>query len=124
MLLYWKKHCKVHKVQILISLDIGRGNVALDSRRWLCKRWMHLSTGMLVYRDLMSKLAKYLLFISMSVYLLMSVIPNFLCVSLMVLNRGDNNMARGLTISWGKADPIPEIKGLSGMSGWWVLGRP
>ena len=33
---------------------------------------MHLSTGILVYKDLMSKLSKYLLCISMSVNLLSS----------------------------------------------------
>ena len=58
---------------------------------------MHLSTGMLVYRDLISKLANYLLFILMSVNLLSD--PEVLMgASLMVPNRGDNNLARSLAI--------------------------
>ena len=55
----------------------------------------------------MSKLAKYLLFISMSVSWLSSDPEFFMCVSLMVPNRGDNNLARSLAI-WG-VDPIPEM---------------
>ena len=80
----------------------------------------------LVYRDLMSKLAKYLLFISMSVSWLSSDPEFFMYVSLMVPNKGDNNLARSLAISWGGggADPIPEMMGLRRMSGLWVLGRP
>ncbi len=84
---------------------------------------MHLSTGILVYKDLMSKLAKYLLCISMSVSLLSSDPEFFRCALLMVPNRGVNNLARSLAILWG-ADPIPEIMGLRGISGLWVLGRP
>ena len=62
---------------------------------------MHLSTGILVYKDLMSKLAKYWLFISMSVSWLSSDLGFFMCASLMVPNRGDNNLAKSLAILWG-----------------------
>ena len=49
---------------------------------------MHLSTGILVYSDLISKQAKYLLLISISLNLLKRG-PEFLvCVSLMVSKRG------------------------------------
>ena len=47
-----------------------------------------------------------------------------MCASLMVPNRGDNNFARSLAILWGWGDPMPEIIGVRGMSGLWVLGRP
>ena len=80
---------------------------------------MHLSTVMLVYKDLICKLAKYLLFISMSVSWLSSDPEFFMCASLMVPNRG-----KSLAILWGEANPIPEITGLRGMSGLWVFGRP
>ena len=70
----------------------------------------------------MSKQAKYLLFISMSVSWLSSDLEIFMCASLMVPNRGDTNLARSLAILWG-ANPIPEMMGLRGMSGLWVLGR-
>ena len=63
---------------------------------------MHLSTGILVYKDLMSKLAKYFLFILMSVSWLSSDPESFMCVSLMVPNTGDNNLARSLAILWGQ----------------------
>ena len=59
----------------------------------------------------MSKLAKYLLFISMSVSWVSSDPEFFRCASLMVPHRGDNNLARSLVILWG-ADPIPEMMGL------------
>ena len=64
---------------------------------------MHLSTGILVYKNLMSKLAKFLLCISMSVSWLSSD-PEFffMCESRMVYNRGDNNLARRLAILWGQ----------------------
>ena len=77
---------------------------------------------MLAYRDLISKLAKYLLFISMSVNLLRSDPEFLMCASLMIPNRNDI-LARSLAILWG-ADPMPEIIGLRRMSGLWVLGRP
>ena len=48
---------------------------------------MHLLTGMLVYRDFISKLAKYLLFISMSVNWLRSDLEFSMCASLMVPNK-------------------------------------
>ena len=38
-----------------------------------------------------------------------------MCTSLMVPNRGDNNLARSLAILWG-ADSIPELIGLKGLS--------
>ena len=60
---------------------------------------------------MMSKLAKYLLFISMSVSWLSSDPEFFMCASLMVPNRGDNNLARSLAILWG-ADPMPKVIGL------------
>ena len=66
---------------------------------------------MLVYRDLISKLAKYLLFISMSVNLLRSDPEFLMCASLIIPNRRDNNLARSLAILWG-ADPMSEIIGL------------
>ena len=91
----------VFKVQILISLEIGKRNVELDFRRWLCRRSIHLSTGMLVYKDLMSKLAKYLLFISMSVSWLSSDPEFFMCASVMLPNIRDNNLAKSLAILWG-----------------------
>ena len=71
---------------------------------------MHLSTGMLVYRDLISELAKYLLFLSMSVNLLRSVPEFSMCTSLIV----HNNLARSSAILGGGADPMPEIIGLKG----------
>ena len=49
----------------------------------------------------MSKRAKYLLFISMSVSWLSSDLEFFMCASLMVPNRGDNRLARSLAILWG-----------------------
>ena len=100
MLLYWKWQCEVHKTQIFISLEIDRGNVELDFRRWLCRRSMDLSTGILVCKDFMSKLGKYLLFISMSVSWLSSDPEFFMCASLMVPNREDNNLAKSLAILW------------------------
>ena len=53
---------------------------------------------MLAYRDLISKLAKYLWFISMSVNLLRNDPEFLMCASLMVPNRKDNNLARSLAI--------------------------
>ena len=85
---------------------------------------MHLSTSMLIYRDLISKLAKYLLFISMSVNLLRRDPEFLMCVSLMVPNRGDNILARSLAILWWEADPMLEIIGHKGISGLWGSGRP
>ena len=84
---------------------------------------MHLSAGMLVYKDLIPKLAKYLLFTSMSVSWLSSDSEFFMCASLMVPNTGDNNLAKSLAILWG-ADPMPEIIGLREMSGLWGFERP
>ena len=88
------------KRQILISLERGRCNVVLHFRRWLCRCSIHLSTYILVYRNLISKQGKYLLFISMSVNLLRSDPEFLMCVSQIVRNRGNNNLARGLGILW------------------------
>ena len=63
---------------------------------------MHLSTGTLVCKVLISKLAKYLLLISMSVSWLSSEPEFFMCASLMVPNKGDNNLVRSLAILWGQ----------------------
>ena len=48
---------------------------------------------MLVHRDLISKLAKYLLFILSSVNLLRGDSKFLMCASLMVPNGGDNILA-------------------------------
>ena len=58
----------------------------------------------------------------MSVNLLRSDAKFLMYASLMVPDRGANNLARGLAVLWG-ADPMPEIIGLRGMSGLCVLGR-
>ena len=71
----------MYKVQILISLEIGRGNEVLDFRRWLWRRLMHLSIYMLVCRESISKLANYLLFISIVKYQISLFLSLSLCLS-------------------------------------------
>ena len=58
--------------QTLINLEMCRGKVMFLFRRWLSKRLIHLANGILVYRDLMSRLAKDLFFILMLLILLRS----------------------------------------------------
>ena len=58
----------------------------------------------------------------MSVNLLTSHPEFSMCASLMVPNRGDNNLARSLAIRC-VADPMQEIIGFRVVSDLWVLGR-
>ena len=73
---------------------------------------------MLVYRDLMSSLAKDLFFISMLI-LLRSEPELLICTSVIVPNNRDNVLAKNYAMLLG-ADPIPEINSLKGILDLWV----
>ena len=77
---------------------------------------------MLVYRDLISRLAKDLFFIVMLIILLRSE-SELLIISLIVSNNGDYVLGKSFAMLGG-ADPIPEITGLKGISSLWVIRRP
>ena len=75
------------------------------------EKW-HDMMMMLVYRDLMSGLAKDLFFILILVILLRCEPELLICTSLIVPNNGDNVLAEYFAMLLG-ADPIPEIIGLN-----------
>ena len=72
----------------------------------------------------MSKPAQDLFFISQLINLLWSESEILMYVSLIVPNRGDNILAKSAMSDLMGADSMPEMIGLKGMSGLWILGRP
>ena len=77
---------------------MGRGNIVFVFQKWFSKYSIHLSTGMLVYRDLMSRQAKDLFLISMLIILLRSKPELLMCASLIAPNNGDNVLAKSFTM--------------------------